>query len=95
MCDTRKSDTKATKNLANKKSQGRFVYQRKDGKWAQKLNNAKKPSSLHDKQKDAITAAKELLRKQGGGELTVQGEDGKIRMKDTIAPGNDPRNIEG
>jgi hypothetical protein len=32
-----------------------------------------------------------MLRNSGGGELTTKGEDGKIRSKDTIAPGNDPK----
>jgi ABC-type branched-subunit amino acid transport system ATPase component len=31
----------------------------------------------------------------GGGELNIHGRDGQIRAKDTIAPGNDPRNIRG
>jgi hypothetical protein len=35
-------------------------------------------------------AAKDMLKNQGGGELTTKGRDGKIRSKDTIAPGNDP-----
>jgi len=47
-------------------------------------------SSLHDTQKEAEKAAKEMLKNQGGGELTTKGIDGKIRSKDTIAPGKDP-----
>ena len=39
---------------------------------------------------EAIEAAKEMLTNQGGGEIVVKGLDGKIRSKDTIAPGNDP-----
>jgi hypothetical protein len=31
-----------------------------------------------------------MLHNQGGGELTTMGRDGRIRSKDTIAPGNDP-----
>ena len=31
-----------------------------------------------------------MLRNQGGGELTIKRPDGRIRSKDTIAPGNDP-----
>jgi len=31
-----------------------------------------------------------LLGNQGGGELSIKGRDGRIRSKDTIAPGNDP-----
>ncbi|HLG19788.1 MAG TPA: DUF2188 domain-containing protein [Bdellovibrionota bacterium] len=67
-----------------------MVSQRPDGKWANKRNDADKASSLHDTQGDAARAAKEMLLNQGGGELTIKGLDGKIRSKDTIAPGNDP-----
>jgi len=72
------------------KDQDRMVYRRLDGSWANKRNDAEKASSLHDTQKDAIDAARNMLKNQGGGELTVKGLDGKIRSKDTIPPGNDP-----
>lgn len=72
------------------KKQDRTVYQRSDGKWVNKRNDASKASSLHDTQRDALSKAKEMLNNQGGGELTTKGVNGKIRSKDTIAPGNDP-----
>lgn len=72
------------------KNRDRMVYQRPDGTWVNKRNDADKASSLHETQKDAIEAAKEMLKNQGGGELTVKGIDGKIRSKDTINPGKDP-----
>lgn len=72
------------------KDQDRTVYKRKDGKWVNKRNDADKASSLHSTQKDALISAKTMLNNQGGGELTTKGLDGKIRSKDTIAPGNDP-----
>jgi hypothetical protein len=31
-----------------------------------------------------------MLVNSGGGELTTMGLDGRIRSKDTIAPGRDP-----
>lgn len=68
----------------------RTVYRREDGKWANKRNDADKASSTHDTQADAEKAAREMLKNQGGGELTTMGRDGKIRSKDTIPPGNDP-----
>lgn len=73
--------------------QGRMVYRRNDGQWVNKLNSAGRASSLHDTQRDAELAAKEMLRNQGGGELTTKGLNGRIQSKDTIAPGNDPRSI--
>ena len=72
------------------KDQDRTVYRRPDGQWANKRNDASRASSLHPTQHDARDAAKGLLQKQGGGELTTKGMDGRIRSKDTIAPGNDP-----
>lgn len=72
------------------KDRDRMVYRRKDGDWANERNDTDKASSLHKTQTDALRAAKEMLENQGGGELVVKGEDGKIRSKDTISPGNDP-----
>ena len=72
------------------KDRDRTVYRRDDGKWANKRADADKASSLHDTQKEAETTAKEMLKNQGGGELTTMGLDGRIRSKDTISPGNDP-----
>jgi hypothetical protein len=72
------------------KPQDRTVSKRPDGTWANERHDADKASSVHNTQKQAIDAAKEMLGNQGGGELVVKGEDGRIRSKDTIAPGNDP-----
>ena len=72
------------------KGRDRTVSKRPDGQWANKRNDADKASSLHWTQKDAETSARKMLTKQGGGELTTKGVDGKIRSKDTIAPGHDP-----
>ena len=71
-------------------SKGRTVFHRSDGKWVNKRNNSDRASSLHDTQKEAEKAAREMLRNQGGGELATKGENGQIRSKDSIAPGNDP-----
>jgi uncharacterized protein YdaU (DUF1376 family) len=69
---------------------GRTVYRRDNNEWVNKRNDSDKASSVHKTQKDAEVAAREMLRNQGGGELTTKGVDGKIRSKDTIGPGNDP-----
>lgn len=72
------------------KDRDRTVYLRNDGKWVNKRNDTNKASSVHKTQKEAIEAAKGMLKNQGGGELTVKGKNGEIRSKDTIYPGNDP-----
>jgi len=74
--------------MAGKNS--RIVYRRPDGEWVNLRNGAKKPAGIHDTQKDARDEAKAMLKKSGGGELTVKGLDGKIKSKDTIPPANDP-----
>ena len=71
------------------KKQDRMVYKR-GNEWVNKRNDATKASSTHKTQAEAEAAARRMLKNQGGGELTTKGLDGKIRSKDTIAPGNDP-----
>ena len=78
------------------KDRDRSVYL-KNGKWHNKRNDAGKASSIHNTQQEAINSAREMLGKQGGGELTVMGLNGRIRNKDTIKLGKDPcppRDIE-
>lgn len=72
------------------KKRDRMVYRRKDKKWVNKRNDSDNASSLHNTQKEAEDAAREMLKNQGGGELITKGLNGKIRSKDTIDPGNDP-----
>ena len=73
------------------KPQDRTISRRPDGTWENKRNDADRASSVHDTQKAAQDSAREMLKRQGGGELATKGVDGKIRDKDTVAPGNDPR----
>ena len=75
------------------KDRDRFVYRRADGVWVNQRNDSDRASSLHDTQAAANQAARDMLRNQGGGELTTQGRNGRIVSKDTIAPGNDPSSI--
>ena len=77
------------------KPQDRTVSQREDGQWANARHDASRASSLHPTQQEAIDAARENLANQGGGELNIHGRDGRIREKDTIHPGNDPRSSKG
>lgn len=68
----------------------RTVSKRPDGTWVNKKDGNDRASSLHDRQRDAQRAAHGMLERSGGGELKVKGEDGRIRSKDTVPPGNDP-----
>ena len=77
------------------KGRDRTVYRGDDGKWRQKRNDASRAGSVHDTQRSAQDTARRTLGRQGGGELTTKAVDGKIRRKDTVAPGNDPRRTKG
>lgn len=61
----------------------RTVSPRSNG-WANKRDGADKAASIHPTQAQAIAEARRMLLEDGGGELKVQGEDGRIRSKDTI-----------
>jgi hypothetical protein len=67
----------------------RLVYRSGAG-WANERQGAERAEGIYPTQQDAIKAARENLRRAGGGELTIQGRDGRFRDKNTIAPGNDP-----
>jgi len=72
-----------------------FVFPLPLGKtWGVKVDG-KQISPNYDTQAVAIVFARTWLLGNGGGELVILGEDGKIRAKDTIYPGNDPRNTRG
>lgn len=73
------------------KGRDRTVYRNDKGEWVNKRNDADCVSSKHSQQKAAENAARDLLKNQGGGELTTLGRDGKIRSKNTIAPGNESK----
>jgi hypothetical protein len=74
----------------------RSVFKRLDGTWANKRDDASRAGSVHDTQKAAVDAARDMLIKSGGGELKTHGRDGQIRSKDTIAKPdpNPPRDTE-
>ena len=73
------------------KSSDRIVYRDEKGIWVNKpVVSGSGVSSLHTTQEDAEDVARKMVKQEGGGELITKGLDGKIRSKDTIAPGNDP-----
>ncbi len=71
------------------KPQDRTIYQTPNG-WANKRNGAGRPEGVYSTQKEAIDTARQNLKNSGGGEMTIQGKDGRFREKDTVPPGNDP-----
>lgn len=73
----------------------RHVVPAKEGGWDVVKPGSDRVSSHHDTQADAIGRAREIIRNAGGGELNIHGRDGRIREKDTIPKGNDPRSSKG
>jgi hypothetical protein len=66
------------------KSNNRTVYLSMDGKWADKKNADRYPTGYYISQIKAISSARGNLVRDGGGELVILGETGKIRIKEMI-----------
>lgn len=62
------------------------------GKWAVKKEGTAKAASVH-KTKDAAVKSAQKVAKQGGSELYVHGQDGRIRERNSY--GSDPRPTKG
>lgn len=68
----------------------RYVVRNPDGGWDVKAGHAKRSSKHTPTQAEAIRHARGIVRNAGGGEVRIQGRDGRFRDSDTVAPGNDP-----
>ncbi len=66
-----------------------------DGGWAVAKESRERVSAKFDTQAEAIDRGREIVRNAGGGELSIVGEDGKIREKDTVGAGSDDSNAAG
>ena len=64
------------------RNNGRTVYLRSDGRWANKANDALKASDFHDSQSDACAKAIEMLIDSGGGNLTIMGAGGEVERRE-------------
>lgn len=60
-----------------------------EGGWQAKQPNAGRASGVFETQAEAIDQAKDWSAKAGGGEVTIQRPDGRIRDRDTVAPKKD------
>lgn len=68
----------------------RIVGPHPGGGWQVKAPKAVRASSVHPTKAEAIDRAREILKRTGGGELTMQRRDGTIGDSDTVPPGHDP-----
>jgi hypothetical protein len=67
----------------------RYVVRNGDS-WAVRKGGAQRASSTHETQAAAISKAREIVTNLGGGEVTIQGRDGRFRDSDTVGSGSDP-----
>ena len=58
------------------------VVKREEG-WAVQKEKAQRASSICETQQEAFERAKELVTASGGGEVSIHGGRGKIRVKHT------------
>ncbi len=58
-----------------------------EGNWGVRGEGNERVTSIHDTQREAIDAAREIARNQQS-ELLIHGRDGRIRARDSH--GNDP-----
>lgn len=68
----------------------RHVVPGKNGGWDVKKPGNTRASDNAPTQDGATKRAKEIVRKAGGGEVTIHRPNGQIRDSDTVKPGNDP-----
>jgi hypothetical protein len=69
------------------RNNGRTVYLRTDGRWANKANEALKASDFHGSQEEALASATQMLKDSGGGDLTIKGAQGEIERRQISAEG--------
>ena len=51
-----------------------------------KAQEASRASFTGNKQSEVISRVRESMRNNGGGELRIQGQDGRFRAADTVPP---------
>lgn len=68
----------------------RHVTPHPDGGWQVTKPGANRPSARTATQAEGVDRAREILGRDGGGEVVIHRPDGSIRDADTVAPGRDP-----
>lgn len=65
------------------------VIVKSDGRWNVIKTGAERASGVFPTKKEAITTARELVTKSGGGELIIHEKDGRVSKRDSF--GNAPK----
>ncbi len=64
------------------------VIPKSNGEWSVKKTGAERATGNFPTKKGAITIAKDLVTKSGGGELIIHEKDGRVSKRNSFA--NDP-----
>lgn len=86
--------SKGGEKMGGKKNQI-HVVPNDDGGWSNKKPHAKRASSKHDTQAEAINQAKDQAKREGNTEVIIHGKDGKIRNPNTYNRKDDPKEPKG
>ena len=65
----------------------RHVVPNRNGGWDVKKPGTQSPASHHETQQEAVDQARGSLKSDGGGELRIHGQDGRIRETDSVPAG--------
>jgi hypothetical protein len=68
------------------RNNGRTVYLRSDGRWANKANDSLKASDFHSSQAEACVQAKAMLHESGGAELIIKDARGEVEQREAVGP---------
>lgn len=66
-----------------------------NGGWKGTKAGSNRAGFTGETQKEVYDKVRNSLANNSGGEISIQGRDGKIRDKNTIAPKPDPRSSKG
>jgi hypothetical protein len=67
----------------------RFFVVRQSSAWVLRKSGSAQASRAYKTQREAVAAARRLIKEADGGEIIVHGRDGRIRGVDTYALGGD------
>jgi hypothetical protein len=70
----------------------RYVQPNKErGGWDVVKERHKRPSAHTDTKEQAVNRARQIIKNEGGGELRIKNEQGRLIDSDTIKPGRESR----
>jgi len=66
------------------------VIAKSNGEWSVKRNGADRATGNFPTKKGAVTTARDLVTKSGGGELIIHGKDGRVSQRDSYGSDQNP-----